>query len=189
MHFFGILLLLFLEPLEGFHVPVDAVIVQVQSWGAVGAQQLRGHVLLNGAALTGENQEVDAIIRSMSVHQHLPSAIGVNLTSVLRNCTLLRSRECILEGSELHWTDRVFCDGKVYLTLDGNDTWTPHVPQALALKESWDQQVERTREQRIRLQEGCFKLMGKLGLSAETSGQTLLQKWPSLGLRTTSTAS
>lgn len=58
----------------------DAVILQVQSWGAVDAQQLKGHVLLNGASLTGANQEVDAIIKSMSVHEHLPSA---NLTSVL----------------------------------------------------------------------------------------------------------
>lgn len=57
--------------------------MQVQSWGAVDAQQLKGHVLLNGDALTGANQEVDAIIRSMSVHEHLPSVVGVNLTSVL----------------------------------------------------------------------------------------------------------
>lgn len=55
----------------------------MQSWGAVDAQQLKGHVLLNGASLTGANQEVDAIIKSMSVHKHLPSVIGVNLTSVL----------------------------------------------------------------------------------------------------------
>lgn len=56
------------------------------------------------------------------------------------------------------------------MTLDRNDTWMPHVPQALALKELWDQEVERTREERIRLQEGCFKLMKELGLSVETSG-------------------
>lgn len=171
--------------------------MQLQSWGVVGAQQLKGHVLLNGASLTGANQEVDAIIQSMSVQENLPSVIGVNMTSVLSKsqplcskrkhnvslknwyfnlslplgtCTVLRSRECILEGSELHWTDRVFCDGTVYLTLDHNDTWTPHVPQALALKELWDQELERTREERIRLQEGCFKLMRELGLSVETSG-------------------
>lgn len=131
----------------------------------------------------------------MSVHEHLPSVIGVtsvlsksqqlcsglkcniylknwwfNSSLPLGTCTVLRSRECILEGSELHWTDRVFCDGKVYLTLDRNDTWTPHVPQALALKELWDQEVERTRQERIRLQEGCFSLMRELGLSVETSG-------------------
>lgn len=93
-----------------------------------------------------------------------------NSSLPLGSCTVLRSRECILEGSELHWTDRVFCDGKVYLTLDRNDTWTPHVPQALTLKELWDQNVQRTREERIRLQEGCFRLMRELGLSVETSG-------------------
>lgn len=131
--------------------------------------------------------------------EHLPSVIGGNLTSVLSmnhcvlvvnlklfmikwknlylpsslplgTCTVLRSRECILEESELHWTDRVFCDGKVYLTLGPNDTWTPNVPQAMALKVLWDQEIDRTREERIRLQEGCFKLMRKLGLSIETSG-------------------
>ncbi|AWP04072.1 Hypothetical protein SMAX5B_005933 [Scophthalmus maximus] len=85
------------------------------------------------------------------------------------NHTVLRSRECILEGSRLRWTDRVFYDGKVYLTLDHTDTWTAHVPQALALKVLWDQEEHRTRPERIRLQEGCIKLMRELKLSEEQS--------------------
>ncbi|XP_056912000.1 uncharacterized protein LOC130538439 isoform X5 [Takifugu flavidus] len=161
---------------EGLKQPGDTiVIVQLQTWGVVGAQQLKGHVLLNGVSLPPTNQEVDGIIKSMSVDDHLPNIVGVNLALVLRSCTVLRSRDCILEGSELHWTDRIFCDGKVYLTLGPNDTWIPHVPQAMALKALWDQEIGRTREERIRLQEGCFRLMRKLGLSVETSETLLLQ--------------
>ncbi|TWW73291.1 hypothetical protein D4764_15G0006850 [Takifugu flavidus] len=142
----------------GLKQPGDTiVIVQLQTWGVIGAQQLKGHVLLNGVSLPPTNQEVDGIIKSMSVDEHLLNVNGVNLTSVLRSCTVLRSRECILKGSELHWTDRIFCDGKVYLTLSPNDTWMPHVPQAMALKVLWDQEIGRTREERIRLEEGCFR--------------------------------
>ena len=83
---------------------------------------------------------------------------------------ILRSRECILEGPQLHWTDRVFYDGKVYLTLEHNDTWTAHVPQAVALKELWDQEMPRTRTERIQLQEGCVQLMKELRLSDQQSG-------------------
>lgn len=173
--------------------------MQVQTWGVVGTQQLKAHVLLNGVTLIQTNQDVDGIIKSMSVDEHLPNVISGNLTSALSinhcvlvvnvklilknghickfpsslplgNCTVLHSRECILEGSELHWTDRVFCDGEVYLTLGPNDTWTPHVPQAIALQVLWDQELGHTREERIRLQEACFMLMRELGLSVKTSG-------------------
>lgn len=55
----------------------------MQTWGVVGAQQLKGHVLLNGVSLPPTNQEVDGIIKNMLVDEHLPNVIGINLTSVL----------------------------------------------------------------------------------------------------------
>lgn len=88
----------------------------------------------------------------------------------LVNHIVLRSRECILEGSELHWTDRVLYDGQVCLTLDNQDAWTAHTPQAMAIKELWDQAVQHTKTERIQLQEGCTNLMRELRLSDEQSG-------------------
>ncbi|XP_040910662.1 uncharacterized protein LOC121192822 [Toxotes jaculatrix] len=168
MHFLGILVLLF-DLSRAFPVPVDTVIVQVQQWGVVGAQWVEEQVLLNGVSFTGTSQEFKSIIKTISADALHPTLIRVNQTSALRNHTVLRSRECILEGSQLHWTDRVFYDGKVCLTLDHTDTWTAHTPQALALKVLWDQEVQRTRTERIRLQEGCIKLMRELKLSEESS--------------------
>lgn len=63
------------------------------------------------------------------------------------------------------------------MTLDRDDTWTPHEPQALALKELWDQEVECSREERIQLQEGCFKLMNELRLSFQTSAEQINYKF------------
>lgn len=175
MHFLGVIVGVFLPVLcnlsLGFPVPVDAIIVQVQQWGVVGAHQVMEQVLLNGVSLTGKSQEVDSIIQTMSADALLPTLIRINQTSLLRNHTVLRSRECILEGSQLHWTDRVFYDGNVYLTLDHTDTWTAHVPQALAFKVLWDQETQRTKAEMTRLQEGCIKLMSELKLSQEQSDQ------------------
>lgn len=86
---------------------------------------------------------------------------------------ILHSRECIQEGPRPHWTDRMFYDGKVYLSLEHNDTWTAHVPQAMTLKVLLDEQVERTRAERVRLQEGCIQLMKKLNLTEELPGKLL----------------
>lgn len=167
MYFLAFLVLMLCELSLSFPVPVDTVIVQVQQWRVVGGQRTVDQVLLNGVSLTGTSQEIDDIIQALSAGELLPSLFSVNQTSALRNHTLLRSRECILEGSQLHWTDRVFYDGKVFLTLDHSDTWTAHAPQALALKELWDQEAQRTKMERIRLQEGCIKLMRELRLSVE----------------------
>ncbi|XP_044075046.1 uncharacterized protein LOC122886655 isoform X2 [Siniperca chuatsi] len=178
MHFLGILVLMFCDLSLSFPLPVDTIIVQVQQWGVVGTQRVVDQVLLNGVALTGTSQEVDHIIKNMSADALPPALITVNQASVLTslgNHTVLRSRECILEGSQLHWNDRVFYDGKVYLTLDHTDVWTAHVPQALALKVLWGQEVQRTRTDRIRLQEECIKLMRELRLSEEQSGTSFLQ--------------
>lgn len=92
------------------------------------------------------------------------------LSHFLANHTVLRSRECILEGTQVHWSDRVFCDGEVYLTLDHTDHWTPHVPQAVDLGDLLGREEQRTQMERIRLQEGCVKLMKELRLSKEHSG-------------------
>lgn len=59
------------------------VIVQVQTWEVAGTQQLKGHILLNGVSLTQTNKDLDGIIKSMSVYEHLPNVISGNLTSVL----------------------------------------------------------------------------------------------------------
>uniref|UniRef100_UPI0037E8E1EA uncharacterized protein n=1 Tax=Semicossyphus pulcher TaxID=241346 RepID=UPI0037E8E1EA len=169
MHFLVILVLIQCDLSRGFPVPVDTIILQVQQLGVVGSYQVKEQVLLNGVSLASTNQEVDSMIRTMSASALLPGLISVNNTSVLINHTLLRSRECVLEGSQLHWTDRVFCDGKLCLTLDHTDTWTAQIPEALALKLLWDQEVQRTRMERVRLQEGCIKLMKELRLSEEQS--------------------
>lgn len=83
---------------------------------------------------------------------------------------LLYSRECILEGSQLHWTDRVFLDGKVSLTLDHSDSWKAHNKQAYFLKLLLDQEMQNKRKGRINLQDECNKLMTELKLSEEHLG-------------------
>ncbi|KAM3603906.1 uncharacterized protein V6R79_003892 [Siganus canaliculatus] len=174
MHFLGFLVLMLCDSCRAFSFPVDTIIVQVQQWGVVGAQQVMDQVLLNGVSLTGTSEEVDSIVQTMSTESLLPTLISINQTSNLRNYTVLRSRECILEGSQLHWTDRVFFDGEVFLSLDHTDTWTVHVPQAQALKDLWDQEVQRTKLERISLQEGCIKLMREIRLSEQESVLALL---------------
>uniref|UniRef100_A0A087XUQ8 Uncharacterized protein n=1 Tax=Poecilia formosa TaxID=48698 RepID=A0A087XUQ8_POEFO len=147
----------------------DAIIVQIQQSGVVGAQHVAEQVLLNGISLSSPSWEVQSIIKIMSASDLLPDGICNNHTSVLRNHTVLRSRECIIEGSRLHWSDRVFCDGKVFLTLEYNNTWTAHVPKAKAIKNLWNQEVEHLKIERRRLQEGCIQLMKELKLSEEES--------------------
>lgn len=142
--------------------PIDTVIVQVQ----VGAHPLMQRVLLNGVTIRGLNQEINLIIQGIA-EAALPPFSSVNETAGLRNHTVLRSRECILEGSQLHWNDRVFYDGKIHLTMDSSGTWTAQVPQAQVLKAQWDQETERTRMEKVRLQEGCIQLMKELKFSQE----------------------
>ncbi|XP_027875248.1 uncharacterized protein LOC114145820 [Xiphophorus couchianus] len=169
MRFFTFVLIFFNHLSSALPLHVDAIIVQIQQWGVVGAQHVAEQVLLNGISLSSPSWEVQSIIKSMSASDLLPDGISNNQTSVLRNHTVLRSRECIIEGSRLHWSDRVFCDGKVFLTLEHNNTWTAHVPEAKALKNLWDQEVEHSKIERSRLQEGCIQLMKELKLSEEES--------------------
>ncbi|XP_071346978.1 uncharacterized protein [Trachinotus anak] len=167
MHLLGVLVLMQLPLSPALPAPVDTVIVQVQQRVVVGAQRVEEQVLLNGVSLAGTNQEFNSIIKTISADAFPPNLISVNQTSVLTNHTVLHSRECILEGSQLHWTDRVFYDGKVYLTLDHTGTWTAQVPQALALKELWDQEMQHTRTGGTHLQDECIKLIRELKLSEE----------------------
>ncbi|XP_037314827.2 uncharacterized protein LOC119209516 isoform X1 [Pungitius pungitius] len=165
MHLLGFLVLMLCELSLGLPVPVDTILVQVQQRGVVGAQQVVEQVLFNGVSLPGKSH----IIQTISADSLLPTLLRFNQTSVMRDHTVLRSRECILEGSLLHWADRVFYDGEVYLTLDHSDGWIAHVPEALAFKVAWDQEEQRTKRERTHLQEGCIKLMRELMLSEEQS--------------------
>ncbi|XP_029971843.1 uncharacterized protein LOC115406088 isoform X2 [Salarias fasciatus] len=171
MRLLGFLLLTLcrLQLSAGVPVPVDTVILQIQKLGVVGSPRVVDQVLLNGVSLTGTSPELNGIIKSISADALPQALISINHTSPLRNHTILRSRECILEGSELHWTDRVFYDGKVYLTLDHSGVWTAHVPQALPLKEVWDQEAQGTGSEGKLLPEFCFKLMKELKLSEAQS--------------------
>ncbi|KAM7379332.1 hypothetical protein PAMP_004895 [Pampus punctatissimus] len=169
MYFPGFLVLLSCRLSRAFPAPVDTTILQVQQWGVVGAQRVVEQVLLNGVSFISTSKEVSSVIQTMSDDALLPTLMSVNQTAVLRNHTVLRSRECILEGSDLHSTDRVFYDGELYLTLDHNDVWTVHIPQALFLKALLDQAEQSTSTERIRLQEGCIRLMRELRLSEEQS--------------------
>lgn len=93
------------------------------------------------------------------------------LSHFLANHSVLRERECILEGTRVQWTDRVFCDGTVYLSLDHTDRWTPHVPQALDLKDLLEKAEQQNTIARIRLGEACARLMRELRLSEEHLGE------------------
>ncbi|XP_042283426.1 uncharacterized protein LOC121907931 isoform X2 [Thunnus maccoyii] len=167
MHLSGIFVLMLCHLSGAVSTPV--VIIQVQQWGVVGDQRVVEQVLLNGVPFIGTSKEVSSIIQTISLDAFLSTLTSLNQIAVLRNHTVLRSRECILEGSQLLWTDRMLYDGEVYLTLDHNDTWTAHLTQALAFKALWDQEEQHTRTERIRLQEGCIKLMRELRLSGDQS--------------------
>ncbi|XP_061587105.1 uncharacterized protein LOC133451957 [Cololabis saira] len=168
MHFHVSVALLLCRVSWALPRPVDAIVLQIQRWGVVGAQQSGERVLLNGVLLT-RSDEIDNIIKTVSTAALIPANINLNQISALKDHTILRSRECILEGAQLHWTDRVFYDGTVYLTLDHNDTWTAQVSHALALKVLWDLEVRRTKTERISLQEGCLHLMRELNLANQQS--------------------
>lgn len=166
MHFASVVALLVFDLTRALPVPVDTVVVQVQQWLVLGARpQVLHRVLLNGVPFTGTSQEVKDIIQRMSADSHPLILMGISHAAASKNHTVLRSRECILEGSQLHWADRVFYDGTVYLTLDGSDVWTAHAPQALALKALWDEERRQAEAERLRLQEGCITLMKELKLS------------------------
>ncbi|XP_029931326.1 uncharacterized protein LOC115375882 [Myripristis murdjan] len=166
MYSFGILLLL-CHLSRGVPAPTDAAVIQIQQWLVLGGGQVVQEVLLNGVSLNSSSREVSSVIRTMTADAPPPLPPGVNQTAIPRNQTVLRLRECKLEGSQVHWSDRVMLDGNVQLTLNQWDRWTAQTPQAIALKTLWEQDPARTRRERIHLQEGCVKLMTELRLSAK----------------------
>ncbi|KAJ8378083.1 hypothetical protein AAFF_G00247970, partial [Aldrovandia affinis] len=72
--------------------------------------------------------------------------------------TYQRTRKCRLEGFKiLKVSDRIQYDGREYLSLDSfANTWTAAVPQALALKQQWDQGAEK---HELNLRNGCIELI------------------------------
>lgn len=167
-----------LELSVGVPSPGDTTIVQIQKWTVVGSARSVDQVLLNGVSLTGASPELSVLIKSISVDALPRAFINDDNTSLLRNHTVLHSRECILEGSQLHFAERVFYDGEVYLTLDHSDVWAAHGPQALALKEVWDQEVQLVAAKREVFEEVCSKLMKELKLS-EAQGASGFH-WPQI---------
>ncbi|KAJ8378085.1 hypothetical protein AAFF_G00247990 [Aldrovandia affinis] len=72
--------------------------------------------------------------------------------------TYQRTRKCRLEEFKiLKVSDRIQYDGREYLSLDSfENTWTAAVPQALALKQQWDQGAEK---HELNLRNGCMELI------------------------------
>nr|XP_015812423.2 uncharacterized protein si:dkeyp-13a3.10 [Nothobranchius furzeri] len=168
MHLYEVVMLaLFHFSSEAVPLPVEAIIVQIQQRGVVGDQHVTEHVLLNGVSLRSPTQEVKNILKTLSAGPLLPATTTFNQISALKNHTIIRSRDCIKEGTLFHFSDHVFCDGKVCLTLEHNNTWTAHIPQAEALKVVLDQQL--TGAEGTSLWEGCIQLMKELKLSGEQS--------------------
>nr|XP_057924509.1 uncharacterized protein LOC131126227 isoform X2 [Doryrhamphus excisus]XP_057924510.1 uncharacterized protein LOC131126227 isoform X2 [Doryrhamphus excisus] len=155
-------------------VPVDMAIVQVQQWVVVGARPITERVLLNGDCLP-RTEEFNSVLQSMSADSLPLILVSVSRTSLLQNQTVLRSRDCIMEGSDLQWTDCIFVDGIVYLSLDHNGNWTAHTPQAVALKAMWERAGRTSVVERLQLQDKCMNLMRKLKLSEERSEIPFLQ--------------
>ncbi|KAM9790186.1 uncharacterized protein LOC133165447 isoform X2 [Syngnathus typhle] len=149
--------------------PVDTAVVQLQQWVATGARPVSQRVLLNGIPYTGATRQVDGIIQRMLTDSN-PLRLLANQIALSRNHTVLRSRDCILEGLELYWADRVFYDGLPYLSRDRGGAWIAHTPQATALKASWVQALGNPGREGISLQDQCVNLVQKLDLSGEHSG-------------------
>ncbi|XP_024247562.1 uncharacterized protein LOC112227020 isoform X1 [Oncorhynchus tshawytscha] len=145
------------------------MVIQFQRSGVVGEVE---QVLINGAALSSCEKDVNGILRAVLLGNYSESfqqafEIEENVNNTMtKNHTYqyLRVHESKLDGFRVvHLTDRLLVDGNDFLTLDRNtDTWTAEVPQALALKHLWDQDTERTRLERIQLHESCAKRMKEL---------------------------
>ncbi|XP_019748536.1 uncharacterized protein LOC109529556 [Hippocampus comes] len=170
MHFDGILVLGILTHLSlAFPVVLDTAGIQVQQWVVSGVRPVSVRVLVNGVPYTGATPEVNKIFQVMSADS-ISLSLLANQTAVLGNHTVLRSRDCILQGPELYWRDRVFCNESLYLSLDHGGAWIAHTRQATALKAAWVQALESSAKEGIFLQETCVDLMEKLKLSEKRSG-------------------
>ncbi|XP_077471133.1 uncharacterized protein LOC144085582 [Stigmatopora argus] len=166
MYWSGFLVLFTLNRLSlTLPVRVDTKVIQLQQWVVLDAQRVSGQVLVNWFPYTGITQELNGIIQRMSVGL-IPLNLLANHTGILRKGqTMLRSRNCILNGSELHWTDQVFSNGSLYLSSDHGGVWVAHTPQAMALKALWEQAIRSLQP----LQDECVNLMGNLRFSEDQS--------------------
>lgn len=163
MSFYGLVFLMLCHRSHSLPVHVDAVKVQYQQRVGAGAHEVTELVLLNGVYLT--EREAKGVLHWISTDFHPLLLLSASNSSLLKNHTVVRSRECILEGRRLHWADRVSAGRQLYLTRDRNDAWTPYVPEAVPLKTQWEQMIGRAEAER--LQEGCITLMRELSLSQE----------------------
>lgn len=137
------------------------------------------HVLVNGDHLSNPGGDVSGILSALwsedgssllNAVVTMQKEITVN-QSTPKNHTIQRIRECRMHGAQVHLTDQILYDGRVYLTLDGTtDTWTSEVAEAVVLKRLWAQNPERTRPQRMQLQERCITLMKQLTRSEPKTG-------------------
>ncbi|XP_038819994.1 uncharacterized protein LOC120020419 isoform X2 [Salvelinus namaycush] len=166
------------------------MVIQFQRSGVVGEVE---QVLINGAALFSCEKDVNGILRAVLLGNYSESfqqafEIEENVNNTMtKNHTYqyLRVHESKLDRFRVvHLTDRLLVDGNYFLTLDRNtDTWTAKVPQALALKQLWDQDTEGMRLERIQLHESCAKLMKELKHSEPTTtggGMSMLAALASL---------
>ncbi|XP_023821264.1 uncharacterized protein LOC111949102 isoform X2 [Oryzias latipes] len=150
--------------------PADAIIIQIQHSGVVGGNYVAERVLLNGVPLSSTSQEVSNILQSLSNKELLLFSASISQMPALKGHIIVCHQECILEGHQLHWTDRVFYNGTVYLSLEPNGTWTALVAQAMVLKGILEPNGHHTESESTRLQNGCMQLMKELKFSDKPSG-------------------
>ncbi|XP_013995094.1 uncharacterized protein si:dkeyp-13a3.10 isoform X1 [Salmo salar] len=161
-------------------LPIDTVILFQRS-GVVGEMDTVEQVLVNGAPLSSCGKYVSGILRAVLLGNDSESfqqafEMEENVTNTItKNPTYqyLRVRECKLNGFRVvHLTDQLLVNGSDFLTLDQSTvTWTAEVPQALALKQLWDWDTERTRRERMQLHESCTELMKELTHSEPTTNR------------------
>ncbi|RVE61955.1 hypothetical protein OJAV_G00175040 [Oryzias javanicus] len=154
--------------------PLDAMIVQIQHSGVVGGSYVAEQVLFNGVPLSSSSQEVSHILQSLSTKELFPFNNSISQIPALKDHTVIRHQECILERHQLRWSDRILYDGKVYLRLEPNGTWAALVPQAMLLKGLLERRGRDPGSERTRLQNGCMQLMKELTLPDKPSGSGIL---------------
>lgn len=148
--------------------------IQFKQLGVVGKAENEELVLVNGVVLTGYSENINNILRAISVDASLHQALSVDkLNQTLpKNLTLVRLRECKLVGSRVReLKDRVFYNGKDYLILNqATYRWMAREHQGLEVLGLWHQDQEYTKQETINLLEGCLNLIQELHPSKRTTG-------------------
>lgn len=162
------------------HSLVSDMVIQFQYSGVVGGEE-NVHVLVNGLNLSNGG-DLSSILRDILPDGGTKYSILYGLMDMVvnrstvnqtipKNHSLLRTRQCRIQGSQVYLSDHILYNGRLSLALDGvTDTWTSEAPEAHALKLIWNQNLERTRQERMQLQEGCIKLMKQLTPSESKTG-------------------